>query len=95
MFYSPPFPQALEQERHELRMKLETAHTEKENMSYDLRMEVESLRKEVAHRSEALKVANSNKQGIIGELMEQTDQNMKLANQLHEVGHFRFKGCFL
>eukprot|EP00057_Strongylocentrotus_purpuratus_P003549 XP_003726877.1 PREDICTED: uncharacterized protein LOC100891446 isoform X3 [Strongylocentrotus purpuratus] len=77
--------EALEQERHELRMKLETAHTEKENMSYDLRMEVESLRKEVAHRSEALKVANSNKQGIIGELMEQTDQNLKLANQLHET----------
>ncbi|XP_041456684.1 uncharacterized protein LOC121408989 isoform X2 [Lytechinus variegatus] len=77
--------EALEQERHELRMKLETAHTEKENMSYDLRMEVESLRKELANQSEALKVANSNKQGIIGELLEQKDQNLKLANQLHEM----------
>lgn len=75
-------------------MKLETAHTEKENMSYDLRMEVESLRKEVAHRSEALKVANSNKQGIIGELMEQTDQNLKLANQLHEVRSFQSQRSF-
>ncbi|XP_054747955.1 bicaudal D-related protein homolog [Lytechinus pictus] len=87
--------EALEQERHELRMKLETAHTEKENMSYDLRMEVESLRKELANQSEVLKVANSNKQGIIGELLEQKDQNLKLANQLHEVGYIlKFKGNF-
>ncbi|XP_071497481.1 uncharacterized protein [Diadema antillarum] len=77
--------EALEQERHELRMKLETAQVEKENIAYDLKMEVESLRKELSNQNTVLKVAKSNKQGIIGELMEQKDQNQRLTAQLLEA----------
>lgn len=74
--------QLLEQDRHSLRRKLESAQSECDTRLLELQVDIRELNQTLTERESALKQTEREKATLIAEL---TEQNQRLTNQLKEV----------
>ncbi|XP_072044130.1 bicaudal D-related protein homolog isoform X2 [Amphiura filiformis] len=74
--------EALEQEKHELRRRLEITEGTYENKVVDLQTELTAVRKELTHQMTTSRLADKDKQDMIAELIE---QNQRLNTQLAQA----------
>ncbi|XP_006815738.1 BICD family-like cargo adapter 1 [Saccoglossus kowalevskii] len=72
----------LEQERYELKLRLESIEGQFDGKVMDMQSEVRTLQEKLTDQQQSLKVAEKEKQDMVRELSE---QNQRLSSQLHQA----------